>query len=144
MGVNIVLLPIALLSALLFWCWWVSRIENFTAQQERLLDDLTAFNTVMTVPLMPYLNKNKDGYIFPKGNTGDTGERGAIGATGDTGERGEIGATGDTGERGEIGATGYKGEKGDSLLNGNTDLFKKKEDLNDGPQPSMAYTTLFD
>ena len=132
MGVNIVLLPIALLSALLFWCWWVSRIENFTAQQERLLDDLTAFNTVMTVPLMPYLNKNKDGYIFPKGNTGDTGERGAIGATGDTGERGEIGAT------------GYKGEKGDSLLNGNTDLFKKKEDLNDGPQPSMAYTTLFD
>lgn len=58
-------------------------------------------------------------FTLPKGDKGDTGERGSKGDKGDTGAQGPIGNKGDTGERGpkgdkgDTGAQGPKGDKGD-------------------------------
>ena len=125
------------------------------------LDDfelLTAFNTYGLIPLMSYYKVDEDGVPmldddgypileFPKG---DAGERGLQGAKGDTGERGLQGASGGKGDKGDKGDVGRDGasvfDVSKYLLNGNTDLFKRKEDRKDRgePQPINAYTTLFD
>ncbi len=58
-------------------------------------------------------------FLIPKGEKGDTGEKGEQGIPGEIGPKGEQGLTGERGEKGEQGPvgpkgdTGEKGEKGD-------------------------------
>ena len=119
--------------------------EGFTQDDEDNISSLVFFNTYINTYLLDYI------YTNPAGATG------AVGAAGKDGVKGDIGATGKDGAKGATGAKGIKGDDGfdgSSIfdvskfrLNGDTDLFKKrrkKDDDSDEPQPSTAYTTLFD
>ena len=160
---------LALLILLLGWCWWTMRIENFDAAEQDKISEIDAklsrhdvsLNLIQTgitgmqeqldvtsaislynfLLAAPYINEEGDGYNFPKG---DTGARGLRGARGHTGIKGDKGDKGDRGDVGRDGSSIFDVSK--YLLNGNTDLFKRKEDRKDTrePQPINAYTTLFD
>lgn len=119
--------------------------------------------------LYPYVDKNTGTLIFPegpqgiqgiKGDTGLPGPQGIHGVKGDTGLPGPQGIQGLKGDTGLPGPQGIPGVRGDTgppgasifdvskvMLNGDTGLFKKKdtnkETVNE-PQPTTAYTTLFD
>ena len=64
---------------------------------------------------------------------------------GDTGDRGASGPAGPRGEPGPAGASIF--DVSHLLLNGDTDLFKQKDNNNnnnkDGPQPLGSHSTLF-
>lgn len=161
MSRNIILLTIILLVGLLVWCWWMLRIETFSTDEENFilanLVDLnlnSAGHSMLLYPLFPYLNthKSKDFYdwTYDLGVTGATGPRGNAGINGTSGETGPRGVAG---LQGVTGIQGVKGRDGSSIfdvskymLNGDTDIFKKKDkdDDDDAPQPVNAYTTLFD
>ena len=122
---------------------------------------LTAYNTVYgTIPLSSYYKLNQEGnpilddddfpiLEFPKGDTGARGLQGLLGATGYKGNQGDKGEKGDKGDRGDHGIDGASiFDVSKYMLNGDTDLFKRKDTRNDSdkydPQPVNAYTTLFD
>ena len=164
MSRNIILLTIILLVGLLVWCWWMLRIETFTKKEQKTIDSLSQslfevqvlslINWTYTQPLNSYLNthKSKDpsDWTYDLGVTGATGPRGNAGINGTSGETGPRGVAG---LQGVTGIQGVKGRDGSSIfdvskymLNGDTDIFKKKDkdDDDDAPQPVNAYTTLFD
>jgi len=122
--------------------------EGFTSEEAEQISLLVYLNTYINTILVQYIDFETETINFPAGATG---------ATGKDGVKGDIGATGKDGAKGATGAKGIKGDDGFDgasifdvskfRLNGDTDLFKKrrkKDDDSDDPQPSTAYTTLFD
>jgi hypothetical protein len=117
----------------------VNKIEGFTQKDEENISALVYFNTLINTILIDYIG------TIPAGATGKDGVKGDIGATGKDGAKGATGAKGIKGDDGFDGASIFDVSK--FRLNGDTDLFKKrrkKDDDSDDPQPSTAYTTLFD
>ena len=170
MSRNIILLTIILLVGLLVWCWWMLRIETFTVDDQKTIDTLSfglVYSLVMnainfestqqlTQLLDPYLNTHSSSdpsvWTYDLGVTGATGPRGNAGINGTSGKTGPRGIDGIAGLHGATGIQGVKGRDGSSIfdvskymLNGDTDIFKKKDKGDDdAPQPVNAYTTLFD
>ncbi len=80
---------------------------------------------------------------------GSKGDTGATGSKGDTGGIGPMGPVGQRGEPGPAGASIFDVSR--LMLNGDTDLFKQKDKINnnnnndnkDGPQPLGSHSTLF-
>ena len=164
MSRNIILLTIILLIGLLVWCWWMLRIETFSVEDSNTIEViqdnlvkvqfLSVVNNLLLSPLVPYLNlhgsSDPSDWTYDLGVTGATGPRGNAGINGTSGETGPRGVAG---LQGVTGIQGVKGRDGSSIfdvskymLNGDTDIFKKKDkdDDDDAPQPVNAYTTLFD
>jgi hypothetical protein len=162
MSRNIILLIIMLLVGLLVWCWWMLRIETFESADQGVINNiysgLTGINTgltglrddfedvkVLLYPLTHYFNDhdstNPDDWTYDFGVTGPRGTQGGVGAQGVTGAQGGVGSQG---VRGRDGSSIFDVSK--YMLNGDTDIFKKKnkEDDDNVPQPVNAYTTLFD
>ena len=112
------------------------------------------------------LLKGDTGPIGPQGIQGVNGDKGDIGIQGPSGPQGVPGPQGMSGPPGPHGMSGPPGPRGLSgppgipgsngasifdvskiMLNGDTGLFTQKDknqDKTNEPQPSMAYTTLFD
>ena len=91
-------------------------VEGARYDDSEILKRLQALESTPKVDTSVFATKSELQNISltpgPKGDKGETGERGPIGPKGDTGERGPIGPKGDTGERGPKGDTGPKGADG--------------------------------
>ena len=118
-----------------------NRLDDLDGQNIIITDDVAGLYTLLT----PYLDSKGKALIFPKGDIGPTGGKGDTGPAGSVGATGGNGAIGQRGEGGPAGASVFDVSR--LMLNGDTDLFKQKDKNNDSknePQPSSAYTTLFD